>query len=57
MPAASEAQRRLAGIALSMKRGETPRSYSREAADMADSMTEAQLEKYARTPKSAKNKK
>ncbi len=47
MPAISEAQRRLAGIALSIKRGKTPRSYSKEAAKMADSMTEAQLEKYA----------
>ena len=49
MPAVSEAQRRLAGIALSIKQGETPRSYSKEAADMADSMTEAQLEKFARS--------
>jgi len=52
MPAASERQRKLAGIALAMKRGETPRSYSKEAAKMADSMTEGQLEEYARKPKS-----
>jgi len=54
MPARSEAQRRLAAIALSIKRGETPRSYSQEAAHMADSMTEAQLEKFARTSKNKK---
>ena len=48
MPAISEMQRRLAGIALSIKRGKTPRSYSEEAAHMADSMTEAQLEDFAR---------
>lgn len=47
MPSVSETQRRLAGIALSIKRGKTPRSYSKEAANMADSMTEAQLEKFA----------
>ena len=47
MPAASESQRKLAGIALSMKRGETPRSYSKEAAAMADSMTEKQLVEFA----------
>ncbi len=51
MPAVSEAQRRLAGIALSIKRGETPRSYSKEAANMSDSMTEAQLEKFVRSVK------
>lgn len=55
MPAVNEAQRRLAGISLSIKRGETPRSYSEEAAHMADSMTEAQLEKFARA--ASKNKK
>lgn len=54
MPAVSEAQRRLAGIALSMKRGKTPRSYSKEAAKMADSMTEAELEKFAHEVKTKK---
>ena len=47
MPAESEKQRKLAGIALAIKRGETPRSYSKEAAKMADSMSEEELEKYA----------
>ena len=47
MPSVSESQRKLAGIALSIKRGKTPRSYSKEATKMADSMTEEELEKYA----------
>jgi len=46
MPAESEAQRKLACVALSMKRGKTERSYSKKAADMAASMSEAELEKY-----------
>lgn len=50
MPATSERQRRLAGIALAMKRGETPMSYSREAADMARSMSEKSLRDYAKKP-------
>ena len=48
MPAVSEPQRKLAGIALSIKRGKTPKSYSKEAARMAGSMTEEQLEDFAR---------
>ncbi len=52
MPAVSEAQRRLAGIALSMKRGETPKSFSKQAAEMADSMSEEELRKMASKPKS-----
>ncbi len=48
MPPVSEEQRRLAGIALSIKRSQTPRSYSKEAAKMADSLTETQLEEFAR---------
>ena len=43
MPAETERQRRLAGIALRIKRGELPRSYSPQAARMADSMTEDEL--------------
>lgn len=49
-PAVSEDQRRLAGIALAMKRGGTPYSYSKEAAKMARSMTIEQLREYARNP-------
>lgn len=54
MPAISEGQRRLAGIALAIKRGETPRSYSKEAAKMADTMTEKQLREYAGSVKKKK---
>ena len=51
MPAVSERRRRIMGIALAIKRGKTPRSYSPEAAELADSMTEEQLEEYARKPR------
>lgn len=47
MPATSEAQRKLAGIALSIKLGKTPRSYSAQAAKMADSMTLEELREFA----------
>lgn len=50
MPAVSERQRRLAGIALAMRRGETPMDYSHEAAEMARSMSEKELRKYASKP-------
>lgn len=43
----SESQRTLARIALSMKRGKTPKSYSKAAAEMCASMTEAQLIDFA----------
>ena len=48
MPAKSERQRKLAGIALSMKRGDTPKSYSGEAKEMAGGMSESELRKMAR---------
>jgi hypothetical protein len=47
MPAKSEKQRRIMGVALSMKRGETPKSYSKEAAEIASSMSEEDLEDFA----------
>lgn len=47
MPAKNESQRKLAGIALSMKRGETSKGYSSEARKMASSMSESELEKMA----------
>jgi hypothetical protein len=50
MPARSESQRKLAGIALSEKRGETPQSYSSEAARMANSMSEEELRRMASKP-------
>lgn len=43
MPATSKNQRTLFCIALSIKRGETPRTYSAKAAEMADKMSEKQL--------------
>lgn len=51
MPADSENQRVTACIALAIKRGETPASYSKQAAEMAESMTEEQLEDYCRKAK------
>ena len=52
MPAKSAAQRRAAGMALSMKRGKRPKAQAKGAAQqMAKSMTEAQLEDYASKPK------
>jgi hypothetical protein len=46
----SENQRTLACIALSMKRGKTPKSYSVEAAKMADSMSEEKLKEWCSGP-------
>ncbi len=50
MPSVSEEQRTLACIALSIKRGKTSPSYSKEAAKMAESMTEEKLEHYCKEP-------
>lgn len=50
MPATSESQRTLMRIALSMKKGKTPRTYSKKAAELADSMSLEELEKYAKEP-------
>lgn len=50
MPATSKAQQKAAGAALSAKRGETPKSKLKGASkQMADSMTEKQLEDFAST--------
>ena len=46
MPAYSEAQRRLFCIALSIKRGETPASYSKTAAKLAKENSEETLKDY-----------
>ena len=46
MPAKSTKQKKLMCIALSMKSGQTPKSYSKQAARLADSMTEESLEDY-----------
>ena len=50
MPASSEAQRRKMCIALSIKLGKTPKSYSPEAAEMAKTMSLAELKAYCREP-------
>lgn len=50
MPAKSKAQQKAAGAALSAKRGETPKSKLKGASrEMADSMSEKQLEEFAST--------
>ena len=46
MPAESEKQRRLFCLALSIKRGLTPKSASKQAAEMAESMSEETLKDY-----------
>jgi hypothetical protein len=51
MPAESESQRKLACIALSIKRGETPASCSKQAAKMAESMSEEELSEYCKSVK------
>ena len=55
MPAKSAAQQKAAGAALSAKRGDTPKSRLKGAArSMAESMTEKQLEEFARTSRKGK---
>ena len=50
MPARSKAQQKAAGAALSAKRGDTPKSQLKGASrQMADSMSETQLEEFAHT--------
>jgi hypothetical protein len=49
MPAKSEKQRKAAGAALAAKRGEMPKSKLKGSAkEMYESMTEEQLEDYAK---------
>ena len=48
MPATSAKQRSLMCIALSMKKGETPTTYSKKAADMANKMSVSELEDYCK---------
>ena len=55
MPAKSAAQQKAAGAALSAKRGETPKSRLKGASrQMADSMSEKQLEAFASTKRKGK---
>jgi hypothetical protein len=46
MPATSEKQRRLMCLALSMKQGLTPKSKSKQAAELAETMSEEQLKEF-----------
>lgn len=50
MPAESIAQRKIMCIALSIKLGKTPASYSKEAARMAKEMSVKQLSDYCKSP-------
>ena len=55
MPAKSAAQQKAAGAALSAKRGDTPKSELQGASkQMADSMSEKQLEEFAHTKRKGK---
>ena len=55
MPAKSAAQQKAAGAALSAKRGDTPKSKLKGASkQMAESMTETQLEEFAHTKRKGK---
>ena len=47
MPAKSEAQRRAAGMALSIKRGKTPKSKAKGAVKSMLDMSEKELKKFA----------
>jgi len=50
MPSENEKQRRLAGMALAIKRGDAPKSSSPQAAKMAASMTKKELREFAAKP-------
>jgi hypothetical protein len=55
MPAKSAAQQKAAGAALSAKRGETPKGKLKGASrQMEKSMSEGQLEDFARTKRKGK---
>lgn len=47
MPATSEKQRKLFGIAKSIKQGKTPKSYSPKAAKIAKDLPEKEIDKFA----------
>ena len=55
MPAQSKAQQRAAGAALSAKRGDTPKSKLKgPSKEMAETMSEAQLQELASTKRNGK---
>lgn len=58
MPSKSKSQQRLFGLALSVKRGDTPPSdVSQSVRDLANSMSEKELKKYASGSQSGKPEK
>jgi hypothetical protein len=50
MPSSSNKQRKLMCIAESMKKGKTPKSYSKEAARISEQMNEQQLKEFCEAP-------
>ena len=50
MPSVSESQRKLFCIALSIKKGETPKNYSAQAAKLAEGNSEEALSHYCEEP-------
>lgn len=50
MPATSKKQKTMFCIAQSIKEGNTPKSYSKQAAKMADSMSLKKLKEYCESP-------
>jgi len=50
MPNASKKQRALMCIALSMKKGKTPKNYSQQAAKVSEGMNEDQLREFCEAP-------
>jgi hypothetical protein len=50
MPSVSEKQRKLMCLALSIKQGKTPKSRSKQAAKLAEQMTEEQLREFCEVP-------
>jgi hypothetical protein len=55
MPAKTPAQRALFGIALAIKRGETPESYSPAATKIAENLPESKIREFAKKPKGKKS--
>lgn len=50
MPSVSKRQRALMCIALAMKQGKKPKSYSKEAAKISEEMSEEQLKEFCEAP-------
>ena len=50
MPSTTRKQQKLMCIAQSIKKGKTPASYSKQAAKVADSMSEAELKEFCESP-------